>query len=71
MAVAHLLQIIGEAARHVSKKFCNTHPDIPWKAIMGMRHKVVHDYMDLDANVVWQTARHELKPLIEKLGKIN
>lgn len=38
---------------------------------MGMRHKVVHDYMDLDANVVWQTARHELKPLIEKLGKIN
>ena len=42
-ALAHLVQVIGEAARHISKQFCDAHPQIPWKAIVGMRHKVVHD----------------------------
>ena len=69
-ALAHLLQIIGEAARRISQEFCKAHPEIPWKAIVGMRHKVVHDYMNLDEDVVWDTVQQELPPLIEKLNKI-
>ena len=46
LALTYLIQVIGEAARHVSKEFTDGHPQIPWKAILGMRHKVVHDYMN-------------------------
>lgn len=47
LAITHLLQVIGEAARRVSLDFRDAHPDIPWKAIVGMRSKVVHDYLTL------------------------
>ena len=43
VALIHLIQTIGEAARQVSREFCNNHPDIRWADIIGMRHKVVHD----------------------------
>jgi uncharacterized protein with HEPN domain len=36
--------VIGEAARQVSREFTAVHPEIPWENIVGMRHKVVHDY---------------------------
>lgn len=52
LAVTHLLQIVGEAARRVSLDFRNAHPDIPWKAIVGMRSKVVHDYLNIDDDIV-------------------
>ena len=69
-ALAHLVQVIGEAARHVSKQCCDAHPQIPWKAIVGMRHKVVHDYMNVDEDVVWDTVVKELSPLVVELEKI-
>lgn len=69
-ALAHLIQVIGEAARHVSKKFCDVNSQIPWKAIIGMRHKVVHDYMNVDEDVVWDTVVKELPPLVKELEKI-
>ena len=69
-ALAHLVQVIGEAARHVSKQFRDSHSKIPWKAIVGMRHKVVHDYMNVDEDVVWDTVIKELPPLVTELEKI-
>jgi uncharacterized protein with HEPN domain len=39
LALIHLIQTIGEAARQVSREFCNSHPDIRWADIIGMRHK--------------------------------
>ena len=69
-ALAHLLQIIGEAARRISSDFCKAHPEIPWKAIVGMRHKVVHDYMSVDEDVVWDTVQQELPPLVKTLDVI-
>ena len=67
LALAHLIQIIGEAARRVSEQLKTERKDIPWKSIIGMRHKVVHDYMDLDEDVLWKTVSKELQPLIEML----
>ena len=69
-ALAHLLQIIGEAARRISQDFCKSHPEIPWKALVGMRHKVVHDYTSVDEDVVWDTVQQELPPLIKSLERI-
>ncbi|MCX5684236.1 MAG: DUF86 domain-containing protein [Planctomycetota bacterium] len=66
IALAHLIQVIGEAARHVSPAFRDAHPEVPWPAIVGMRHKVVHDYMNVDENVVWKTATEEMTQLISQ-----
>lgn len=70
LALAHLLQVVGEAARRVSDGFRHQRSDIPWKAIIGMRHKVVHDYMDVDVDIVWDTVTRELPPLIAQLEAI-
>ncbi len=70
LALAHLLQVIGEAARRVSATYCQAHPQIPWKAIVGMRHKVVHDYMTVDEDVIWDTVSHELAPLVAELERL-
>ncbi len=70
LALAHLLQIIGEAARRVSPQFRADHPSVPWRAIIGMRHKVVHDYLSVDYDIVWDTVAHELPPMIENLRRI-
>lgn len=52
MTLAHLIQIIGVAARHVSPECQRAHPDVRWAAIIGMRHKVVHDYLPVDCDLV-------------------
>ena len=53
LALTHLIQIIGEAGRQVSREFSEQHPEIPWADIVGMRHKVVHDYLGVDEDIVW------------------
>ena len=70
LALAHLIQTIGEAARRISLESQQLHAQIPWKAIVSMRHKVVHDYMDLNEDVVWDTATMDLPQLITQLEKI-
>lgn len=70
LALTHLLQIIGEAARKTSKPFTDRHPEIPWKAIIGMRHKVVHDYLYVDQDLVWDVVTRDLEPLIARLAKL-
>lgn len=70
LAVTHLIQIIGEAARRVSEEFRGTHPEIPWATIVGMRHKIVHDYIHIDVETVWETATIDLPTLVEQLEQI-
>lgn len=70
LALAHLLQTIGEAARRVSPSFREAHPAIPWSAIVGMRHKVVHDYMAVDEDVVWRTSVEEIPRLVSALAPL-
>lgn len=67
IALAHLLQIIGEAARIISDERRAELSDIPWKAVMGMRHRIVHNYANVDEQLVWQTVVEDLPPLIEAL----
>jgi uncharacterized protein with HEPN domain len=70
LALAHLVQVIGEAARRVSAQTCAAYPGIPWREIIGMRHKIVHDYMSVDEDILWQVVTQDLPPLIVALEKI-
>ena len=70
MALVHLVLTIGDAARHVSPTFQAQHPGIPWRQIIGMRHKVVHDYLHVDYDIVWDVATVNLPPLVGELEKL-
>lgn len=70
LALAHLIQIIGEAARHVSTELQQKHLEIPWSAIIGMRHKVVHDYLEVDEDIVWDVVTADLPSIVAALERI-
>ncbi len=63
-ALVHLIQTIGEAARHVSVEGRAAQPEIPWHRIIGMRHRIVHDYFDVDTDIVWEVVSSDLAALI-------
>jgi len=67
---AHLVQVIGEAARRASPETQKAHPEIPWANIIGMRHKVVHDYLEVDEDIIWAVARVDLPALVKALERI-
>ena len=69
LALAHLIQILGEAARRISVEFQHSHAEIPWQPIIGMRHKVVHDYLHVDFDIVWAVVTADLPPLVTDLEK--
>jgi len=68
--ISYFIQTIGEAASKISKEFRDQNPHIPWNDIIGMRHKIVHDYLTVDFDVVWDVVKSELPPLLEKLKKL-
>jgi uncharacterized protein with HEPN domain len=70
LALVHLIQTLGEAARRASPKFQAAHPEIPWKQIVGMRHRIVHDYMHVDFDIVWDVVTASVPPLVPQLEKI-
>jgi uncharacterized protein with HEPN domain len=70
LALTHLVQVIGEAARRVSREFTAAHPEIPWEDIVGMRHKVVHDYLGVDEDIVWEVVTEDLPKLVETLDPL-
>jgi uncharacterized protein with HEPN domain len=67
LSVLHLLQTIGEAARRVSEESRSAHPEIDWKDMIGMRSRLVHDYMNIDFNAVWKAATVDVPRLIAQL----
>ncbi|HEY4523981.1 MAG TPA: DUF86 domain-containing protein [Candidatus Paceibacterota bacterium] len=68
-AVVRELEVIGEAARHVSGVTKQKLANIPWPEILGMRNKLIHEYFGVDVEVVWETISRDLPLLKEKLEK--
>jgi uncharacterized protein with HEPN domain len=71
-AVIRNIEIIGEASKKVSSDLKKTYYKIPWKEISGMRDKLIHDYLGVDTDVVWQTIKEDipsLKLLLEEILK--
>ncbi len=56
--------------RNVSRGFCEEHPEIPWPEVIGMRHKVVHDYLGVDEDIVWQVVTNDLPRLLPALARL-
>lgn len=65
-AVIRNFEIIGEATKKISRDFTKVHPNVPWQDMAGMRDKLIHDYIDVDLDVVWKTIEIDL-PLLKEL----
>jgi uncharacterized protein with HEPN domain len=62
-AVIRQLEIIGEATKHISTELRDLHKEVPWRRIAGLRDVLVHDYMGVDLNAVWQITQKEIPEL--------
>ena len=68
-ALKDCIQEIGEAAARVSDAGRARAPGLPWAQIVGMRHRIVHVYYDIDANALWEVAHRDLPVLIDALER--
>ena len=62
------LQIIGEAARHLSPEFRDRHSEVPWRLVIGMRNHLVHGYFDVDPDIVWTAITERIPELKVHVG---
>ncbi len=66
-AILRNLEILGEAAKRVSSATKLAHPHVPRRAIAGMRDKLIHDYGNVDADLVWRIIEDRLPGLVASL----
>jgi uncharacterized protein with HEPN domain len=69
-AVARQFSIMGEAANNLSLEFRKSYPEIPWRDIADMRNKIIHEYFEVDNEILWKTYKDDLPNLKEQLIKI-
>ena len=63
-AILYQISIIGEATKRLSPTFRDAHPEIPWREIAGMRNVIVHEYDQLDLDVIWDVVQNKLSELL-------
>ena len=71
-AVVRNLEVIGEAAKNIPESFTGKHSDLPWREMVSMRNKIIHEYFGIDINILWQTIKEDLpklKPQVQNLFK--
>jgi uncharacterized protein with HEPN domain len=59
-AFVRSLEIIGEASKKIPQEFRSCHPGINWRAIVGMRDRLVHDYFGIDYDIVWDVVKNKI-----------
>jgi uncharacterized protein with HEPN domain len=69
-AVVHQLLVIGEAVKSLSQSFCVDHPEVPWKAVAGMRDVLIHHYNAVDLEEVWKTVVTDVPELITAVEQL-
>lgn len=70
LALARLVEIIGEAAARVSPESQEKLSGIPWSEIIAMRNRMIHGYDQVDFDILWDVIELHLPPLIEQLRSI-
>ena len=69
-AVVRRLEIIGEAAKHLSDETKEKYNFVPWKKVIGSRDVLIHDYFTVDIELVWDTVINDIPELKQNIGKI-
>jgi uncharacterized protein with HEPN domain len=69
-AVIRQIEIIGEASNKLGSQLKDAYLEIPWVDIIGMRHKLIHDYFGVDLKKVWGTIKKDLPNLKKNIERI-
>ena len=69
-AFVRSIEIIGEAAKHVPDDFRSQHPNIEWRAMAGMRDRLIHGYFGVDYELVWDVVVNKIPELQENLEEL-
>jgi len=69
-AVARNLEIIGEATNRLPDDFKASHSAIEWHKVVGLRHRIIHEYFGVDIAIIWQIIQKNLPSLRQALSKI-
>jgi uncharacterized protein with HEPN domain len=68
-ALVKAVEIIGEAAYQLSPEARQEIPGVAWDKAIGMRHRLVHAYFDINLDILWKTVKEGLPPLIEEIRR--
>ena len=66
----HCLELLGEAASQLDMEFRDRHPEVPWRAVIDMRNRLIHGYFDIELSFVWSTITEDLPPLVLQLQSL-
>jgi len=69
-ALTRVVEVVGEAAAHISEPLRQAHTSIAWGEIVGLRNRLIHGYDQVDLDVLWQIVQGDLPPLIVDLKAI-
>ncbi len=69
-ALIHAIQIVGEAASKISTELRSEHTEMPWVEIIGMRHKLVHAYYDVNNDILWATVTKSAPTLLATVQRL-
>jgi uncharacterized protein with HEPN domain len=69
-ALVRAVEVIGEAASKVSRNSQERFSEVPWTRIIGMRHRLIHGYDDINLDILWETITAALPPLVRALDTI-
>jgi uncharacterized protein with HEPN domain len=69
-AVIRCFEVIGEAAKRVPEDFREMHQQFPWKAMAGMRDKLIHGYDMVDPSILWGTIQTDVPEALSRINQI-
>ena len=69
-AVVRNLTVIGEAANRLPQDFKEKNATIEWVKIIGLRHRIVHEYFGVDLHIVWAIIKEDLPEFQKQLKAI-
>jgi len=70
LGLVKCIEVVGEAASQLGDGFRIRHSGLPWPLMIGMRHRLVHAYFEIDYDQIWSTLTEDLAPLIEQIEAI-
>jgi len=70
LGLVKCLEVIGEAASRITAERRQRYPEVDWRRVVGTRHRLVHDYDQINYDIVWDTANSSLPALVPTLERM-